>query len=1334
MEIIKKFKEYRKFFLFGIVGILGVIVNTFLLYIFTFYVGLYYLLSSVIATESAIISNFFGNHLLTFKNAKNHSPTYKKFLKFQTISLITIGGTVSILAILTYFFGLKYLIISNAIAIFVMFFSNYSLNKKFTWGEKKINKKNIISKFNLVVIVLLVIVLSGNASAALVAVSQMGLHSDSSKQVIFYGSNPPSEFFIINSIGQTVYSGRLEKPTDYLGKKVECQGNNPCVVGNFDNFTSEGDYQIKINGVEDNINLKISNSVYQDNIPILLEFFNAQKQQNSDYHADFHSNYEPELLIIADGSFIMESHQASKSLIRLGSAYNRNPEIFENSDIADHIRDYTDYLMGLQGLEIEEMRPSDEGYEDGFILNRGVKINNVFVPGPTDLTEIKVYDSGDNPDVTDVVEVISLCGLNDGSTNWQECIDFAEEFYKCQIDEPCINATYIENTGKVVGKSGFGVATGWSTEFGCFFDIELNEEMYDGKTNPCLIFNPQEVKLDTLIALTAMLEAIPSLYDSDEEYALEVYENSIDTYQYIKDEYSSKYNSDESAFWGTSLFLLYQYSGDEKYLIEAYALRNSVSKTFISDETRGNEFYWEEYILHKSDIENIGTYTLSGKNPEEFFQDKIFFDWKDRGPLAISKNGERVFQFDNNIRFQNSRFMLTEGVLASKAQETHPMPEKFVNIVADNQLTWLSGMNAVQEGTGLNADVRSYSFIFGIAPNINPNEFHSRYLINTGFNKATDGKVVGVKGIGKQFYNGTAFIYFDGKTTILGNELGAVGNKYNGEEETDLWGNDIFKNGKENIPGWINGVFDVEDGEETDVIFNYEDTRDTYEFTETTNEMVATAIELVSYRDAYYNNRAPRNFSMLSYPPLELQNGTLLINSTPINAKIYIDSELIDKLTSSEINLSPGSHNISLQLMGYNSQSKIIQITEDEKQNIDFVLIPIINNSGSALIRITSTPLNAEIYVDSLFTNKTTPSTITAYSGVSNISISIDGYKTQTKLVNVSSGEDQNLRFILVLNDVNETNETQSNTTDTLPEDSPSSGGGTGGGQISNSDNNKEIVDIVYAIFSKDVLNVGETQTITLDAKARNGGVRDVEVKLILPNGQEKLVALKKISGTSTYGTWQVQLNESLTGLYKMSTIRLRGYGETKEFNILDRTFYVIGTGIGENEELMIVYTILSESVVENVSDVKIILDSRDSLGVESITANVEAVRGGKIENTQNVVFDFVSGTKKYGTWEGTFLVDSPDTTYTIKNITLNNLNNAKVHEIQNRSVYASFSSPTILDSENGFGSITGNIIATDIIRDIRKDPLAPVKIGFLILILIAAGVLFKFKIKNKRQ
>ncbi|MBI4154143.1 carboxypeptidase regulatory-like domain-containing protein, partial [Candidatus Woesearchaeota archaeon] len=648
-------------------------------------------------------------------------------------------------------------------------------------------------------------------------------------------------------------------------------------------------------------------------------------------------------------------------LIRLGSAYRRNPNLFQSNGIKEHILNYANYLQGLQGISV------DKGGPNPVRLGYGMKIDNVFVPGPTNLTQLDVYIPG-NPPIKlpgSPFPVVSLCGeKEDDDPEWDKCIADAALYYKCQIDEPCLDISYNDEKGTLSNGNGYAVSRGWNYEFGCFFDINLNEGSFNGQPNPCLVFYPKTSREHSEQALLAFLEAYPAVNSLSPGEGQAMLQRAVDTYSFLK----SNLNFDEPltqdydpGFWGASLFLLYDYKEDINYLQEAYSARNSVSTQLLSDKTRGNEFYWEEYIRHKDAIAAAGLdYKLNGENPEEKFRGKMFKDYKDSGSNSISNNGERIYEFDHNILFQNSRYILTEGLLAAKATELAQNAEPWIPVIADMQLAWLTGMNNVQQGVALNAPTKSMSFIFGIGDF--PTQFHSRYLIDSGYKVASQGSIIGARGADLQFLDSSDNKYYglDGRSKILGYTLGALGNEWKNEAKVNPYNiGKTFKNGKNYISGWINGPFDTKAGNEDDILFNFDDDLNTYQFTESTDEIVATAIELIAYLDAQKNGKPGYDgkvFTLSNLPSLNLnislgnnsnnsndtgqQKGALAINSIA-GADIFINLSskgTTDSNGNFSISLEPGSYGLILTKEGYDMYSAEFSLSAGQNLVLDITM------------------------------------------------------------------------------------------------------------------------------------------------------------------------------------------------------------------------------------------------------------------------------------------------------------------------------------------------------------------------------------------------------------
>ena len=101
---------------FGCVGALGVGVNSALLWLLTEHAGLYYLLSSLLATEAATLFNFTLNHLWTFSGTRDREPVLRKLAKYNVVSIGSLLLTVGSLWLWTELLHLHYLA-ANVVAI-----------------------------------------------------------------------------------------------------------------------------------------------------------------------------------------------------------------------------------------------------------------------------------------------------------------------------------------------------------------------------------------------------------------------------------------------------------------------------------------------------------------------------------------------------------------------------------------------------------------------------------------------------------------------------------------------------------------------------------------------------------------------------------------------------------------------------------------------------------------------------------------------------------------------------------------------------------------------------------------------------------------------------------------------------------------------------------------------------------------------------------------------------------------------------------------------------------------------------------------------------------------
>ncbi len=117
---------------FAAVGLSGLAVNEILLFLLTDTFGFYFVLSGIIAVETSIITNFLLNERWTFSDRNKKDSVKKRFGKYNAVSLAALAINVTLLFCFTMFFGIYYLV-SNILAIIVVFSWNYFVNIRFTW-------------------------------------------------------------------------------------------------------------------------------------------------------------------------------------------------------------------------------------------------------------------------------------------------------------------------------------------------------------------------------------------------------------------------------------------------------------------------------------------------------------------------------------------------------------------------------------------------------------------------------------------------------------------------------------------------------------------------------------------------------------------------------------------------------------------------------------------------------------------------------------------------------------------------------------------------------------------------------------------------------------------------------------------------------------------------------------------------------------------------------------------------------------------------------------------------------------------------------------------------
>jgi len=129
---IKEFIKDPEIYKYVIVGVSNAVFVILLTILFTSVIGVFYLISAIIAYEISIVVSFFMHDKWTFGKVKKTSRSVTRFIKYNTFSLMGLGINSVVLVILTQQFSIHYAI-SELIAIFVAFTFNYIMNKKISF-------------------------------------------------------------------------------------------------------------------------------------------------------------------------------------------------------------------------------------------------------------------------------------------------------------------------------------------------------------------------------------------------------------------------------------------------------------------------------------------------------------------------------------------------------------------------------------------------------------------------------------------------------------------------------------------------------------------------------------------------------------------------------------------------------------------------------------------------------------------------------------------------------------------------------------------------------------------------------------------------------------------------------------------------------------------------------------------------------------------------------------------------------------------------------------------------------------------------------------------------
>lgn len=120
--------------------------------------------------------------------------------------------------------------------------------------------------------------------------------------------------------------------------------------------------------------------------------------------------------------------------------------------------------------------------------------------------------------------------------------------------------------------------------------------------------------------------------------------------------------------------------------------------------------------------------------------------------------------------------------------------------------------------------------------------------------------------------------------------------------------------------------------------------------------------------------------------------GNLQVAASPPGSQIYVDGSFSGRGESLVRFLRPGEHQVTVRMEGYTSRSIREKVTADATNQVEVELDPVTREQ----IAVTSTPSNAEVYLDGMRLG-TTPLFQRIDVGSGRLQIQKEGYKTQQR-------------------------------------------------------------------------------------------------------------------------------------------------------------------------------------------------------------------------------------------------------------------------------------------------------------------------------------------------
>jgi len=102
------------------------------------------------------------------------------------------------------------------------------------------------------------------------------------------------------------------------------------------------------------------------------------------------------------------------------------------------------------------------------------------------------------------------------------------------------------------------------------------------------------------------------------------------------------------------------------------------------------------------------------------------------------------------------------------------------------------------------------------------------------------------------------------------------------------------------------------------------------------------------------------------------ESATLEVDSTPQGATIILDGERTRVVTPATLEIDPGTHQLTLELAGYQDYEETFSVQDGDTHYVDAMLDVMVNTT----LNVTTTPAGASIYIDGAYTGYFSPAVI----------------------------------------------------------------------------------------------------------------------------------------------------------------------------------------------------------------------------------------------------------------------------------------------------------------------------------------------------------------------